>query len=246
MLLHGKSILVDKPCTYKISVVIPTLNEAATIASIIEGCRSHADEIIVVDGHSSDRTRQIVESLGVKVILDHKKGKGQALRYAIRHVTGDIIVFIDADGSHNPDDIPKLIHPIIENKADHVSGSRLIGGSSELHGGFDECFRLMGSSFVTACINWRFKVKLSESQNGFRAIKTAVVKRLELKEDITTIEQEMIIKTLKKGFRMAEVPSHESKRVAGYSKIILRKVWFRYVYSLVKYLFFGQHELTRK
>jgi dolichol-phosphate mannosyltransferase len=155
-------------------------------------------------------------------------------------------VFIDADGSHNPDDIPKLILPIIENKADHVSGSRLIGGSSELHGGFDECFRLMGSSFVTACINWRFKVKLSESQNGFRAIKTAVVKRLELKEDITTIEQEMIIKTLKKGFRMAEVPSHESKRVAGYSKIILRKVWFRYVYSLVKYLFFGQHELTRK
>ena len=116
-------------------------------------------------------------------------------------------------------------------------GSRLTGGSSELHGGFDECFRLMGSSFITACINWKFRVRLSESQNGFRAIKTSVIKQLDLKEDITTIEQEMIIKTLKKGFKIAEIPSHEHKRVAGYSKISLRKVWFRYVFSLFKYLF---------
>ena len=152
-------------------------------------------------------------------------------------MTGDIIVFIDADGSHDPEDIPKLIQPILNGEADHVSGSRLTGGSSELHGGFDECFRLMGSSFITACINWKFKVRLSESQNGFRAIKTSVIKQLDLKEDITTIEQEMIIKTLKKGFKIAEIPSHEHKRVAGYSKISLRKVWFRYVFSLFKYLY---------
>ena len=153
-------------------------------------------------------------------------------------VSGDIIVFIDADGSHDPKDIPKLVAPIQRDEADHVSASRLIGGSSELHGGFDECFRLMGSSFITACINWRFKVRLSESQNGFRAIKTDIIKQLDLKENITTIEQEMIMKTLKKGFRMAEVPSHEYEREEGYSKISLGKVWFRYVYTLVKYLFF--------
>ncbi|MDY6951243.1 MAG: glycosyltransferase family 2 protein [Thermodesulfobacteriota bacterium] len=222
---------------HKISAVIPTLNEEATVARIIEGCTPHVDEIIVVDGHSIDRTRQTAEELGVKVIQDHGKGKGEAIRYSINQVTGDIIVFIDADGSHNPGDIPKLIQPIIEGRADHVSGSRLIGGSSELHGGFDECFRLMGSSFVTACINWKFKVRLSESQNGFRAIKTDVIRQLGLKEDITTIEQEMIIKTLKKGYRMAEIPSHENERTAGYSKICLRKVWFRYIYSLAKYLF---------
>ncbi|MDY6987886.1 MAG: glycosyltransferase family 2 protein [Thermodesulfobacteriota bacterium] len=224
---------------HTISVVIPTLNEEETIAQIIEGCRPHAGEILVVDGHSKDKTRQIAEGLRVKVIQDHKKGKGEAIRYSINQVTGDIIVFIDADGSHNPDDIPKLIQPIIEDRADHVSGSRLIGGSSELHGGFDECFRLMGSSFVTACINWKFNVRLSESQNGFRAIRTDVIKQLGLRENITTIEQEMIIKTLKKGFRMVEVPTHENERTAGYSKISLKKVWFRYVYSLVKYLFWG-------
>lgn len=222
----------------KISVVIPTRNEEGTIKEIIDGCRRYADELLVVDGHSVDKTREIAEQAGVKVILDNGKGKGAALRHAINFVTGDITVFIDADGSHDPRDIPRLVEPILKGEADHVSGSRLIGGSSELHGGFDECFRLMGSSFITACINWRFGVVLSESQNGFRAIRTDVIKQLDLKENITTIEQEMIMKTLKKGFRMAEVPTHEHKRKMGYSKISLRKVWFRYVYSLFKYLFF--------
>ncbi|MDX1777525.1 MAG: glycosyltransferase family 2 protein [Thermodesulfobacteriota bacterium] len=224
--------------TKTISVVIPALNEEKTITEVIEGCKPYADELIVVDGHSRDRTREVSEEHGAKVILDNKKGKGEAIRHVIGFVTGDIIVFIDADGSHDPHDIPKLVEPIVKEEADHVSGSRLIGGSSELHGGFDECFRLMGSSFITACINWKYKVQLSESQNGFRAIKTEIIKQLDLREDITTIEQEMIMKTLRKGFRMAEVPSHEHKRKQGYSKISLRKVWFRYVYTLIKYLFF--------
>ena len=221
-----------------VTVVIPALNEEQTIVEIIEGCKPHADELIVVDGHSQDRTREVSEEHGARVILDNKKGKGEAIRHVIGFVGGDIIVFIDADGSHDPNDIPKLVEPIASGEADHVSASRLIGGSSELHGGFDECFRLMGSSFITACINWKYKVQLSESQNGFRAIKTEVIKQLGLIEDITTIEQEMIMKTLRKGFRMAEVPSHEHKRKEGYSKISLRKVWFRYVYTVVKYLFF--------
>jgi dolichol-phosphate mannosyltransferase len=231
-------VLTVNNATKTISVVIPALNEEKTITEVIEGCKPYADELIVVDGHSRDKTREISEEHGAKVILDNKKGKGEAIRHVIGFVTGEIIVFIDADGSHDPKDIPKLVEPIMKEEADHVSGSRLVGGSSELHGGFDECFRLMGSSFITACINWKHKVQLSESQNGFRAIKTEVIKQLDLIEDITTIEQEMIMKTLKKGFRMAEVPSHEHKRKQGYSKISLRKVWFRYVYTMVKYLFF--------
>ncbi len=222
----------------KVSLVIPTLNEEHTIGEVIEKCLPYADELLVVDGHSTDRTRRVAEAAGVKVVLDHKKGKGEALRHSISCVTGDIIVFIDADGSHDPADIPKLIEPLKKGEADHVSASRLIGGSSELHGGFDEFFRLAGSSFITACINWRFKVRLSESQNGFRAIRKDVMQQLDLQENITTIEQEMIMKTLRKGFRMAEVPSHEHERKMGYSKISVRKVWFRYVYTLVKYLFF--------
>ncbi|TSA44488.1 MAG: glycosyltransferase [Deltaproteobacteria bacterium] len=221
-----------------VTVVIPALNEVLTIGDIIGKTRPYASDILVVDGHSPDGTADLAKSMGARIVFDHGKGKGEAIRSVIPHLDREIAVFIDADGSHDPDDIPKLIRPILEGRADHVSGSRLIGGSSELHGGFDECFRLMGSSLITACINHRFHVRLSESQNGFRAIRTVVLRDLDLQENITTIEQEMIIKTLKKGYRMAEVPSHEHKRKAGYSKISVRKVAFRYVYTMIKYLYF--------
>jgi dolichol-phosphate mannosyltransferase len=222
----------------KITVIIPTLNEEEGLPEILEKCREYASEIIVVDGHSTDRTAEVARQAGAKVIFDNQKGKGDAIRTSVSHITNEITVFIDADGSHNPDDIPRLVQPIISGTADHVSGSRLLGGSSELHGGFDEFLRLMGSSFITACIGWRFKTRISESQNGFRALKTEVLQSLDLKENITTIEQEMIIKTLKKGYRLGEVPAHEYKRKYGTSHIKIRKVWFRYVYSMVKYLFF--------
>ncbi len=227
----------DERCK-TLTVVIPTLNEAATVGEIIEKVRPFTDDILVVDGNSPDGTADIARALGARVVFDHGKGKGEAIRSVIPYLEREITVFIDADGSHDPADIPALIRPILAGEADHVSGSRLIGGSSELHGGFDECFRLMGSSLITACINNRFRVRLSESQNGFRAIRTAVLRDLGLQEDITTIEQEMIIKTLKKGYRMAEVPSHEHKRKAGYSKISIKKVAFRYVWSMIRYLYF--------
>ena len=147
-------------------------------------------------------------------------------------------VFLDADGSHDPEDIPLLVEPILAGQADHVTASRLRGGSSELHGGFDEFFRLAGSSFITACINRRFGCRLSDSQNGFRAVRTSLLQQLDLREDGTTIEQEMIIKTLRRGWRMAEVPSHEHPRMHGRSHIRVWRSAPRYVYSLVKYLLF--------
>ena len=224
----------------KLTVVIPTLNEERSIRRIISECQLYADEILVIDGGSKDKTVSIARDLGAEVITDSGRGKGRALRDSIKYINGDIAVFIDADGSHDPHDIPKLIQPILDNQADHVTGSRLLGGSSELHGGFDEFFRLMGSSFITACINKHFNIRLSDSQNGFRAFRTSVLRKLDLKEDIFTIEQEMIIKTLKKGYRIAEVPSHEYCREFGTSNITLLSVWYRYVYSFIKYLYFSK------
>jgi len=221
-----------------VSIVIPAKNEEKTIKEIINKCRPYGDEILVVDGHSQDKTREFAESLGIKVILDNGKGKGDALRCAIKKVKEDIIVFIDADGSHDPNDIPKLIKPIIRGEAEHVTGSRKLGGSEELHGDINKFLRVLASDIIILGINYRFGVKLSDSQNGFRAIKTSLARKLNLKENITTIEQEMIIKTLRAGYRMAEVPAHEYKRKYGESVIKLRKVGFRYLYSFLKYLFF--------
>lgn len=217
--------------------MIPAKDEAPTISSVIYGAQKYATQVIVVDGHSSDNTAQLARQAGAQVILDRGRGKGDALRLAVDHILYDLVVFMDADGSHDAEDIPKLVEPILTGEADHVTGSRLTGGSSELHGGFDECFRLMGSSFITACINWRFQAKLSDSQNGFRAIRLEVLKKLKLSANTTTIEQEMIIKTLKQGFRLSEVPAHEYKRQFGVSKIRLTRAAPAYVWNLIKNMF---------
>jgi len=218
-------------------VVIAAKNEARTIGPLVERARAHARVVIVVDGRSHDGTPAVAAAAGARVLTDGGRGKGEAMRLAIESVATEVTVFLDADGSHDPDDIPRLIAPIFDGAADHVSGSRLMGGSSELHGGFDEFLRLTGSSLITACINWRFGVRLSESQNGFRAIRTAVARQLRLRSNDTTIEQEMIIKTLRRGFRMAEVPAHEYKRVHGVSHIVLWRAVPRYVASLLQHLF---------
>lgn len=219
-----------------VTVVIAAKNEARTIGPLVRRSFRHACDVVVVDGRSGDATAAIAASHGARVLVDRGRGKGDAVRIGIEAVATDVIVFLDADGSHEPDDIPRLVAPIFDGTADHVSGSRLMGGSSELHGGFDEFFRLTGSSLITACINWRFGVRLSESQNGFRAIRTSVARQLGLTENATTIEQEMIIKTLRHGFRMAEVPAHEHKRMHGTSHIVVWRAMPRYVLSLVRHL----------
>lgn len=224
-------------CPVPLTVVIPAKDEAQTISAVINGARRYATQIIVVDGHSVDETARLARQSGADVIFDRGRGKGDALRGAVDYILHDLVVFMDADGSHDAEDIPKLVEPILAGEADHVTGSRLMGGSSELHGGFDECFRLMGSSFITACINWRFQSKLSDSQNGFRAIRVEVLKKLKLSANTTTIEQEMIMKTLKQGYRLSEVPAHEYKRQYGVSKIRLTRAAPAYVWNLIKNMF---------
>lgn len=221
-----------------VTAVIPARNEERNIAEIIEKTRPFCDEIIVVDGHSIDRTASIAASFGdgVRVVKDNKKGKGDAVRVGAFAARYETVVFLDADGSHDPKDIPSMVAPIQRGEADLVVGSRGKGGSDELHGDVEKLFRMIGSDIILIGINSRWKQDLTDSQNGFRAIRTEVIRSLDLKEDITTIEQEMTMKALKKGFRVSEVPSHEYSRKYGESTIKLRKVWFRYVYSFLKNL----------
>ena len=222
----------------KVTIVIPTRNEELNIRNVITQVKGYGDEILVVDGHSTDRTREIAQELDCRVILDNGVGKGDGIRCALKAAGGDIVLFIDADGSHEAKDIPELLKPIIEGKADMVVASRFRGGSDEFVGGIEKLLRIVGSNIITTCINYRFGIWLTESQNGFRAIRRVVGLKLDLKENITTIEQEMTIKCLKKGYRIVEVPSHEYARRCGDSKIKLQKVWFRYIYSWIKYCYF--------
>lgn len=218
----------------KVTVVIPAKNESATIQDVIEGIRPYADEILVVDGHSTDDTRKIALELGARVELDRGRGKGDAVRIAIEKAKGEVVVFIDADGSHEPSDIPKLVAPILGGEADLVIGSRGRGGSDEAYGTVTDFVRNTGGHVILLAINYRYGVRLTDSQNGFRAIRTDVARALGLKEDLTTIEQEMLMRALKLGYRVSEVASHEYRRRHGDSRIVLWKVSHKYLWSLLK------------
>lgn len=218
-----------------VTVIIPARNEELTVGLVVAECLKFVATVIVVEGGSTDRTAEIATAAGAKIVRDPGLGKGAALRLGVEHVTTPICVFVDADGSHDPIDIAMLVAPIKSGAAPHVTGSRLLGGSDELHGGGDEFLRLAGSAFITFMFNWRFGSSLSDSQNGFRAIRTDLFRSLHLKSRHTTIEMEMISATLAAGMRIAEVPTHERRRAAGYSKISLSnpKIWLAYGWHLV-------------
>ena len=220
----------------RVTVVIPARDEEGIIGEIVTAVKPYADEVLVVDGHSKDRTREIAGDRGVRVMLDGGRGKGEAMRMALQQATTGIVVFIDADGSHDPRDIPKLVAPIRAGEADLVIGSRQTGGSDELHGTVEQFIRYIGSQLIMLGINYRWNVRFTDSQNGFRAIRRDVGIRLGLTSNLTTIEQEMLMKALKQGFRVDEIASHEYERRWGTSKVVVWKLWFAYVWSFLRNL----------
>jgi dolichol-phosphate mannosyltransferase len=217
-----------------VSVVIPAKNEEGIIGSVVDAVRPFADEVLVVDGHSTDATASIAAAHGARVFQDGNKGKGEALRLALARAAMDVVVFIDADGSHNPADIPSLVEPIRAGRADLVIASRGKGGSDELHGTLEQFVKYVGSQLIMLAINYRWNVRLTDSQNGFRAIDRRMGLGLELRSDLTTIEQEMLMRALKRGYRVEEIASHEFERQWGVSKISVWTASPAYVWSFLR------------
>tara|TARA_Y100000310_G_C20696421_1_gene826058 strand:- start:4851 stop:5537 length:687 start_codon:yes stop_codon:yes gene_type:complete len=222
----------------KVTVVVPAFNEEKTIKNIIEGVKPFCGTVLVVLAKKSrDKTKEIARSLGVKIIRDHGKGKGDGMRCAINRIKEGVIVFVDADGSHIIKDIPKVVKPIMENKADMVIASRFLGGSEELHGNFSKFLRMFFSMCIAQIINWRFKTEIMDTQNGFRAIKADVAKKLNLTSKHAEIETEMCMKCYKKGFRILEIPSMELSRKYGESSISLWKHGWMYIRAVFRNIF---------
>jgi len=152
-----------------ISVIICARNEAGGIGRLIASVKPYYEEIVVVDGHSKDETAALAEQAGARVVLDNGRGKGDAYQVGIRETTGEIQVFMDADGSHDPAEIPDIIRPIEQDLADLVIGSRHRGGSDEWQGDLTTWLRAIGSGFLSVVINARWKSNLTDVLNGFRA-----------------------------------------------------------------------------
>jgi glycosyltransferase involved in cell wall biosynthesis len=219
------------------TVIIAARNEGDVVVDVARGARAYCDEVIIVDGHSTDGSPERLRAEGFTVLQDNRRGKGDAVRVGIAAATGDVLVTMDADGSHEPAQIRELVEPIERDEADLVIGCRMRGGSDEFAGTWTMFVRLWGNNFLTQSINTRYKASLTDSQNGFRAIRAETARLLALKEDKHTIELEMVLKALKRGFRVCQVPSHEYARRSGESSLsvvrqtpaflscLLRNIW---------------------
>lgn len=203
----------------KISIIIPTKNEGEGLQKVIKSVQKFATEVIVVDGHSEDGTQGICKKLKVKYYLDHKLGKGDAVRVGIKKAKGDVLIIFDADGSPNPNDIPILVNTLIKNKADLVITSRRTGGSFDFNLNIEGILRTMGSDFMAYLVNKRFRTNFSDILYNFRAIKSSSVKKLKLRADGFDIEQEILVSALKHKMKVVEIPSREAKRKWGKSKL---------------------------
>ena len=217
-----------------ISVVIPTLNEEGNIGEAIKEVKKELEkygyryEIIVVDGHSTDKTVEIAKSLGAKILYD-SVGKGSALRKGMEKAKGDIIISMDADLSNKPNELRLLISGI-EIGYDICMGSRFIvgGGTEDM-----PLFRKFGNKIFVMLVNLFFRTNYTDLCYGYRGFRKGIINKLGLKEDKFGIETEISIKAAKLGLKVLEVPSFEKKRGSGTGK--LRS--FRDGYAILKTIF---------
>lgn len=217
----------------RVAVVILARNEARSIADAVTGARPYAHEVVVMDGHSTDGTVELARAAGATVHQDPGLGKGSAIRRSFEVVDADIIVMMDADGSHDPADIPRLTLPIVKGETHLCVGSRFSGGSDELSVSLGQLIRTIGNISMNIAINSRWKVELTDTLNGFRAIRRDAVRAVGLTENRHTIEQEMVMKMLRHGYRVSNVPAHEYPRRYGESHINIFREWPMFVWCVV-------------
>ena len=205
-----------------LSIIIPVYNEELTIGNIIDRTEKVMEqtglnfEIIVVDDRSYDKSLEVAKTRNTKIFtLKQHLGKGYALRTGFNHAKGNIIVTIDSDGSHKPEELPEVLAPVLENKADLVIGSRYMNHKKVAA----RKLNTFGVKLFNRIIELLTGVTITDSQSGYRAMKREVLKSQKLKSGEYEIESEMLVKTVKQNFRVTEVPISFEQRIYGTSDI---------------------------
>ena len=210
----------DHNTTHSIEVIIPTLNEGSTIGKLIDSINSlktpHKISILVIDGGSTDDTMKICKEHNVKAIRQKGRGKGTAMRESVEHTDADIIVFIDGDGTYSATDLESMIAPILNDEAEMVVGSRVLG---EMEKGAITRFNRLGNCLFNKTINFALKSKVTDSLTGYRALRRDAFNDLVLFSRNFEIEIEMTVEALAKGYRVIEIPVKYGNRVNSKTKL---------------------------
>jgi len=207
--------MYPKPPYPKVSVVICALNEEKNLPHVLPKIPNWVDEIILVDGRSTDRTVEVARELrpDIRVLYQPNKGKGDALKYGVKHAKGDIIVTLDGDGTYPPEEMHKFVEAIIKGY-DFAKGTRFIG-VKPLH---MQAHRRLGNKILTLVTNLLFSSKYTDVCSGYYSFSRKAFQKVRLVSDGFEMEQELFVKIAKLKLKVAEVPHTYRRRMYGASK----------------------------
>ena len=198
------------------TLVIPALNEEESLGHVLEAVNTDLlSEVILVDGGSSDRTVDIANTNGARVIHEPQPGYGRACAAGAAHAQSEIIIFMDADGADDPGQIPNLIAPIVQDGADMVLGSRLAGN---IFPGAMPWHQKFGNSLSAGMIHLIYNLPITDL-SPFRAVRRSKLLELNMQEMTYGCPTEMITKSAREGWRIIEIPVDYHPRLGGKSKI---------------------------
>jgi glycosyltransferase involved in cell wall biosynthesis len=204
----------------QVSVIIPAKNEEETLPLVlrdlyqtIRQLNGYSIEVICVDDHSTDRTAEIARGYGARIVQNTgKSGKGMALRAGFQAASGEILVMMDADYSHRTEDLPVFLQAL-KDGVGLVIGSRVVGGSEEY-----THIRALGNVFLSTTLGLCTGRYLSDALNGYKVFRRHIFADFAYTSRNFEIEIEIIANTLRKGYRVVEVSSHERSRAGGKMK----------------------------
>ncbi len=228
----GEIVPLQAESSVRVSVVIPTLNEAKNLPHVLPRIPSWVHEVVLIDGGSTDGTAEVAKELwpDAVVVQDLTPGKGAALRRGFEVASGDIIVMIDADGSMNPGEIRAFVGALMGG-ADFAKGSRFChgGGTADM-----EWYRKLGNATLTRMVRAAFGGRYSDLCYGYNAFWRQTIHSLDLQADGFEIETLMNIRALRAGLNVTEVPSYEARRIHGTSNLNTVKDGFRVLRTIVQ------------
>lgn len=213
----AKSVEVQPVRRSTVSLVIPAKNEARNLAHVLEHIPDIVNEVILVDGGSSDVSTLMAQSSRpeLRIIIEPAPGKGRALRAGFNASSGDLIIAMDADGSMSPEEIPQYVH-FLENGFDLVKGSRFVAGGGSLD---ITPIRRAGNRALLGVANRFYEVKFTDLCYGFFGFRRMYLPHLDLNSTGFEIETEIMVRASLIGLRIAEIPSLELPRRQGRSNL---------------------------
>ena len=231
-LVAEPSVSTERPVAVLVTAVIPARNEAANLSWVLTRLPDVVDEVVVVDGHSTDGTVAVVREFrpDAVIVTDGQRGKGEAMRTGAMFARGSIVVMLDADGSMDPVEIDRHVRLLTEGY-DVVRGSRFLdgGGTADM-----TPLRKAGHAILLGLANVLFGTRWSDLCYGFCAFRAPALEALQLDADGFEIETQIALRARKLRLRMAEVPSFEYPRRFGNSQLNTFRDGFRVLGTILR------------